>query len=197
MGRTKERRTIVNIEQFMKKIYEFETAYFPTELSIDGITIRNKVSRQYEDNTIRDKYLLNGEINETVVAWKTGTLVEDLSTGNYKISMDNEKKTIKGYRVNINRQELQKYLEFVDKIWDDHNLSEKKFWDIFQSLVESETKIPDGFGTVYIINLMVLKKSLMIIEAFVTNINFAILTIIDSIDIFVFFETTFFLFFLH
>ena len=74
------------------------------------------------------------------------------------ISMDNEKKTIKGYRVNINRQELQKYLEFVDKIWDDHNLSEKKFWDIFQSLVESETKIPDGFGTVYIINLIYFKS---------------------------------------
>lgn len=138
---------------------DLANAYFPKEEDapkLTGISIKNDISRTFEDKTIVGNYLKNGITNETVVAWKAGRLVEAKDDIKYIPQTSKEKNYLNGYGKPIKKEELDKYLKFVN---EEYKKIENKsdFSCVYNSLV-SEKNVPRNFGSVYIINLIYFKS---------------------------------------
>lgn len=129
-------------------------AYFPklNGNGFNGITIKNNVSKYYEDEYIVKECLDKGKVNEYVVAWKAGRLLEHEE--GYTIQ-EKEGDYLNGYGGHINKAELKEYLDRVRRIWDDRKLYNcDDFLSIYGLLANKEIKPPKNFGCVYIINLI-------------------------------------------
>ncbi len=139
----------MDVKIFNEHRNEFEKAYF-REITIKGIEIKNNLKREDEDKIIR--YLNNGIINDTVVAWKAGRLIKEADILKPKMK---DGDYLNGYGKKIKKNHLLDYLDEVSKNWKEHNLDkEEEFAKIYNTIIDAVQEIPDNFGCVYIINLI-------------------------------------------
>ena len=152
---------------------DLANTYFPKEEDapkLTGISIKNDISKAFEDETIVKEYLKKGEINETVVAWKAGRLEEnEEEKGNYS-PQKKDGSYLNGYGKAINIRQLNNYLKTVNKKWDKLKLDQYKiddFKEVYKPLIfsipqkgnkEENRIVPENFGSVYIINLIYFKS---------------------------------------
>lgn len=144
----------INADGFINNYMDaFANAYFPNESNaprFTGISIKNEVSRKFEDEKIVNYYLKEGKIDKNVVAWKAGRLL--LESGKYVPQMNKKGDCLNGYGIPIKEDKLNDYLVFVSEKYK--RITDKSnFMYVYQSLI-SQKNVPRNFGSIYIINLI-------------------------------------------
>ncbi len=139
-----------DIEKFDIRKAELEEAYFGKDIS--GIRILKPSSKTIEE--IIEGYLLDGNVNEDVFAWKVGRLeiidgrIEPVKKqGNY----------LNEYGITVSSEELITYINIVNNMKLDFT-SIDEFENVYNSLLKG---CPNNFGTVNIINFIYFKSKQM------------------------------------